>query len=171
MKKLWKAAPLALCGGVVILYAATLSALTQEQTFDVSVSIPTLDFHVLPVDPQLLIRQQDFEWDVSRKVLRPLNAQFDVKSSAGAVNAYLDSEPVMQSASNTFGLTVRFNNKTLTILAKGAVQVLGEQEAHAGKRVTLEILPIPPATGYVPGLYYGSVRMIFDAVFEAGADA
>ena len=169
MNKLLKAVLFPTCVGVLALYGANISALTERQTFEVSVSIPTVDFHVLPVNPQLLIQQQELEWDVSRKDLRPLVTYFDVRSSASAVNAYLETVPVMDNGNSTFGLTVRFNGKTLSPLTIGAVEVLDEREANIGKRVRLEIIPIRPGSGYNPGIYYGNVRMIFDAVIGAGA--
>ncbi|WP_268946205.1 hypothetical protein [Pseudomonas gessardii] len=37
-------------------------------------------------------------------------------------------------------------------------------EARAGKRVLLEIAAVEPPDGYVPGDYFGSVHLIFDAL-------
>ncbi|OIN53179.1 hypothetical protein BFL40_12090 [Pseudomonas costantinii] len=156
------------CIGLIALYSVTTRALTERQTFEVFVRVPTVDFHVLPVEPQLLTHQQTLEWDVSRRVLRPLIAYFDVRSSAGAVNAHLAAAPVMAGATSNFGLEVRFNGNTLAPTVTRAVEVLNEREAGVGKRVTLEILPIPPTNGYSPGLYYGNVKIVFDAVISEG---
>jgi hypothetical protein len=150
--------------GTSVLYGTDVSALVERQIFEVSVSIPTNDFHVLPVDPQLLTRQQVLEWDASRGGLRPLVANFDVRNSAGAVRAYLDAAPVMSNGSNTFGLTVRFNGKALAPKAVSAVEVLSERAGNSGARVSMEVVPERPEGGYLPGTYYGNVRMIFDAV-------
>jgi hypothetical protein len=44
-------------------------------------------------------------------------------------------------------------------------EVISMAEAALGKRVLLEINPVPPADGvYKPGSYFGSVNMIFNAV-------
>ena len=38
-------------------------------------------------------------------------------------------------------------------------------EAAPGKRVLLEIAPVPPVDGvYKPGSYFGSVNLLFNAV-------
>ena len=62
-----------------------------------------------------------------------------------------------------------------TLNAKGSglvftpVQVVSMADAIAGKRVVLEIVPVPPADGvYKPGNYFGNVNMIFNAVMPGG---
>lgn len=43
---------------VLVLSMSQLEAAVERETFEVSVTIPTADFYVLPVDPQLVQREQ-----------------------------------------------------------------------------------------------------------------
>jgi hypothetical protein len=60
-------------------------------------------------------------------------------------------------------LRVLFNEK---LLSEGeSREVVSLVDAAQGKRVLLEVLPVPPADGvYKPGNYFGSVNMVFNAV-------
>ncbi|MNF09987.1 hypothetical protein D3C80_2107970 [compost metagenome] len=56
-----------------------------------------------------------------------------------------------------------FNGKLLS--EQQSSEVVSLSDAASGKRVLLEILPMPPADGvYKPGNYFGNVNMIFNAV-------
>ena len=56
-----------------------------------------------------------------------------------------------------------FNGTLLSELESS--EVVSMTEAAPGKRVLLEIVPMPPVDGvYKPGNYFGSVNMIFNAV-------
>ncbi|WP_395606895.1 CS1 type fimbrial major subunit [Pseudomonas sp. B22129] len=164
MDRLFKWVLLCATVGALTLCSMSVFAAVERKRFDLSVSIPTVDFHVLPVNPQVLTHEQVLEWDVRRNDLRPLVADFDVKNSAGAISAYLDSAPTMSNGSATFSLNVRFNGVDLLVQRNNIRTVVTEPAARIGARVPLEIQPVRPANGYEAGTYYGNVRMIFDAV-------
>lgn len=136
-------------------------AAREEHTFEVSVSIPTLDFYVLPVDPGFLEREQRMNWDLGREFLHPLRASFDVRSESGPITARLGHDSVLSSANNLIALNVIFNGHLLNL---SDTVVVPAGEARSGSRVPLRIEAIKPQDGFKAGEYYGSVQIIFDAL-------
>ncbi|MCU1782496.1 fimbrial protein [Pseudomonas sp. 13B_2.1_Bac1] len=137
-------------------------AIREEHVFDVSVTIPTSDFYVLPITPGFLEREQQLVWDLVPGRLRPLREHFDVKSSAGGINARLGALPTLFNGGRTYiDLNVTFNGQVLSL---DDTLVVPQAEASQGKRVLLDISAVEPADGYTPGEYYGSVELLFDAV-------
>lgn len=152
--------------GLMLLIGLLLSspavAIREVQVFDVSVTIPTQDFFVLPVNPGFLEREQQMIWDLVPGRLRPLREHFDVKSSAGAINARLGALPQLFNGGRTYiDLSVSFNGQ---VLGLDDTLVVPHAEARQGKRVLLDISAVEPPDGFTPGEYYGSVELLFDAV-------
>ena len=56
---------------------------------------------------------------------------------------------------------MKFNDVELSL---DSTQVVSANDARPGRQVRLEIAAIKPADEYVPGDYYGTVHMVFDAV-------
>ncbi|CAI8984486.1 CS1 type fimbrial major subunit [Pseudomonas neuropathica] len=140
-------------------------AAREVQTFDVFVTIPTLGFYVIPADPGWIHREQQLPWNLSASTLGGLRKYFDVKNEAGAIEARLEGRPYLSNgfAAHDIGLQVLFNGTALSELQSS--EVVSLSDAAPGKRVLLEILPMPPADGvYKPGSYFGSVNLIFNAV-------
>lgn len=164
MNRLFKWVLLCTTVGALILSSMSVLAAVERKRFDISVSIPTVDFQVLPVDPQVLTHQQVLEWDPRRGELRPLVVDFDVKNSAGAISAYLDSTATMSNGIDIFGLNVWFNGVELLVQRNNIRTVVAGPGARTGSRVPLEIRPVRPRNGYEAGAYYGNVRVIFDVV-------
>ena len=140
-------------------------AAREEQIFEVTVSIPTADFYVLPVDSRFLEHEQIMGWDLSRGTLQPLRALFDVRNVSGGITARLGHEPQISSANDLIDLSVTFNNHLLTLTD---TVVVFESEAKPGVRVPLTIDAIKPRDGFRPGDYYGNVSIIFDAQMPGG---
>lgn len=136
-------------------------AAREEHTFEVSVSIPTLDFYVLPVDPGFLEREQRMNWDLGREFLHPLRASFDVRNASGGIAARLGHEPALSNGRDEIELSVILNNHPLTPIN---TVIVPESEARNGSRVPLQIEAIKPQDGFKAGEYYGSVQIIFDAL-------
>jgi hypothetical protein len=136
-------------------------AIREEQVFDVSVTIPTSDFYVLPINPGFLEREQKMSWNLVAQTLKPLREHFDVKNSAGGIVARLGELPVLSNGRRLILLNVTFNGEWLNLVD---TVVVPADQARAGKRVVLEIAAVEPADGYVPGDYFGSVHLIFDAL-------
>lgn len=151
----------ALALGGLMLVSGTVLAIREEQTFHVSVSIPTSDFYVLPVNPVFLEREQTMAWNTVTAELSPLREHFDVKNASGAISARLAAEPYLFNGRERIDLEVRFNRQMLSLLT---TPVVAQEEARIGQRVPLEIAALKPLEGYTPGQYYGTVQIMFDAV-------
>lgn len=125
------------------------------------VNIPSANFHVLPVDPNLVLREQRLPYNPSIEELNPLRALYDVKNANGAIGARLGELAYLTDGRERIDLRVTFNNVELNLQSR---QVVSASEAGAGKVVNLEIAAIKPADGYWPGRYHGTVHMVFDAI-------
>jgi hypothetical protein len=136
-------------------------AAVERETFEVSVTIPTADFYVLPVDPLLVQQEQVMPYNPVSSELTPLRAQFDVKNVGGGIAARLDGEPFLYNGTRRIDLRVRFNAVELGL---APTEVVTSSDARPGKRVALEIAAIKPDDDYQPGRYYGTVHMVFDAI-------
>lgn len=138
-------------------------AIRISETFDVSVSIPSPRFYVIPTDPDWIHLEQRLPWNPVTETLSPLRKHFDVKNDTGAITARLSFEPYLSNGkdSDHIPLTVTFNQKRLTL---DADEVVSELDGKAGKRVNLEIAALKPDDGFKPGDYYGSVHLVFEAI-------
>ena len=138
-------------------------AVMERETFEVSVTIPTADFYVLPADPNWIGREQKLAWNLTAQELSPLRKQFDVKNSNGQITARLSEVPYLSNGRevDNIALDVQFNRVKLTV---EDAPVISEMDGKTGKRVELLIAAIKPDDGYKPGEYYGSVHMIFEAL-------
>lgn len=149
-----------------LLLACTCAhAAREEHEFEVSVSIPTSRFHVLPADPGWLSREQRLQWSLLNSTLGGLRKDFDVKNEGGAIEARLDGEAVLSNGDDRhdINLQVLFNGKELKV--GQAIEVVSSADGRQGKRVLLEITPQLPSDGvYKPGKYFGNVNMMFNAV-------
>ncbi|WP_053146805.1 CS1 type fimbrial major subunit [Pseudomonas sp. Pf153] len=133
----------------------------ERETFELHVTIPTIDFYVLPLDPQLVQREQRLPFSSITSELSPLRAVYEVKNSNGAIGARLGEEAYLSNGRDRIDLRVKFNNVELTL---DSTQVVTALEARPGRQVPLEIAAIKPGDGYRTGDYYGTVHMVFDAV-------
>lgn len=132
----------------------------ERETFEVYVTIPTADFHVLPLDPQLVQREQRLPFNTITGRLSPLRATYEVKNSNGAIGARLSEEAYLSNGRERIDLRVSFNNVELSLDSN---QVVSAIEARPGRQVPLEIAAIKSDDEYKPGDYYGTVHMVFDA--------
>lgn len=149
----------------VVLGSATAFAVIEKHTFEVSVTIPTSAFYVLPADPNWIHHEQRLPWNLVTSTLGSLRKSFDVKNEAGSIEARLEGRPYLSNgidADNIY-LTVMFNGTVLSDIE--TKEVVSVADGMSGKRVLLEIVPSPPSGGvYKSGDYFGSVNMIFNAV-------
>lgn len=147
----------------LLLDSIYIFAITERETFEVSVTIPSADFYVLPVEHEWLGREQKLDWNPTTEELSRLRKSFDVKSSNGGIVARLSSEPYLSNGRDVdnIALDVSFNRAKLTL---DDAEVVSELDGKTGRRVWLEIAAVKPQEGYKPGEYYGSVHMIFEAV-------
>lgn len=148
-----------------VLGSAAAFAAIERQTFEVSVTVPTLAFYVLPADPDWIHREQRLPWNLVTSTLGSLRKSFDVKNEAGSIEARLEGRPYLSNGTDAHDIALRvmFNGRLLSELESS--EVVSQEDAALGKRVLLEIAPVPPLDGvYKSGDYFGSVNMMFNAV-------
>ncbi|MBD9439348.1 CS1 type fimbrial major subunit [Pseudomonas sp. PDM04] len=135
-----------------------------RHSINIVASVPTNVFYVLPVDPDLIVKDQRLSYDPFSDQLSTLRAQFDTKNSNGSIAAMLENDAYLSNGvpAQNIPLVVKFNGVTLTSTAP--VEVLTDAESTPGKRVELSAAPTKPASGYVTGDYTGTVALRFDAV-------
>lgn len=156
--------------GVSLSLAEPAFAAQEKLTFEVSVDIPTLEFYVIPSEPDWIHLQQHLPWRVHDATLGGLSKNFDVKADSSAIEARLENFAILSSgpgAGDYISLRVTFNGVELSHDPLPR-QVVSREEAVVGKRVRLEIEPRPQAEGYKPGDYYGSVNIMFNVAAPAG---
>jgi hypothetical protein len=148
----------------LMLASPSLLAITERETFEVSVTIPTAEFFVLPSESDWIHLEQALPFNPQSGQFTPLRKHFDVKNSNGGIAARIVVEPYLSNGhdSDNIPLLVTFNHRRLTV---NADLVVSELDARPGKRVGLEVAAAQaPEGGYRPGSYYGSVHMIFEAL-------
>jgi hypothetical protein len=163
--KMFKKLTIVLSLAGVVLASASAFAAIEKHRFEVSVTVPTLAFYVLPADPDWIHREQRLPWNLVTSTLGSLRKSFDVKNEAGPIEARLEGRPYLSNgiAADDIALRVMFNGRVLNELEPS--EVVSLDDAALGKRVLLEIVPVPPLDGaYKPGNYVGSVNMMFNAV-------
>lgn len=151
----------AMVGAALLLVSSLAWGIREEQEFHVSVTIPTNAFYVLPVNSGFLEQEQVMHWNPVTAQLRSLREPFDVKNVSGGVSARLAAMPYLFNGRERIELNVRFNRELLSLLD---TPVVNDEQARAGQRVQLEIEAVKPADGYVPGSYFGTVHLMFEAV-------
>ena len=139
------------------------NAVTERETFEVSVSIPSAAFYVIPSEPNWIHQEQILPYNPVSGRFAPLRKDFDVKNVNGGINARMLFEPYLSNGRDVdnIPLTVTFNRQRLGLNAE---QIITEMDGPAGRRAGLEIAAEVPVEGYRPGSYYGSVHLIFEAV-------
>lgn len=157
----------AIINATLMLFMTSVStgalAIRISETFEVSVSIPTAAFYVIPSDPDWMHLEQRLHWNSVTEELSPIRKHFDVKNENGAIAARLSFEPYLSNGRDTdnIPLVVSFNSKRLTVDAHEAVS---EIDGKSGKRVNLEIAAVKPGEGFKPGEYRGNVHLVFEAI-------
>ncbi|UST68273.1 CS1 type fimbrial major subunit [Pseudomonas moraviensis] len=157
------------CTAAALLAATALScvgawAAREEHTFEVSLTIPSRPFYIIPAEPDWIHRPQRLEWDYQRSTLSGLMRNFDVHHDSSAIEARLAYDSYLENGrpGEVIDLRVSFNDVELSSHVTPR-QVLSEEEAAGGKRVALKIDPIEPEGGYRSGDYYGNVVLMFNA--------
>lgn len=162
MIKQWTRA--ALMGGLISMSSSGFAA-REEHEFEVSATIPTLGFYVIPTETDWIHREQTLPWNVNNSTLGSLRRNFDVRHDSSAIEARLEIVPYLtrDTDAQKIALKVSFNGVVLDNYPF-ARQVVSASDAMRGARVPLVIEPELPSTGYKPGTYYGNVVLVFSAV-------
>jgi hypothetical protein len=150
--------------GVLMTISSLGFAAREEHIFEVSASIPTLSFYVIPTEPEWIHREQILPWSIDNAKLGSLRRHFDVRHDSSAIEARLETVPFLSNGtdSQNIALRVTFNGTELDNQPSPR-QVVSASDAMRGARVPLVIEPQKPATGYKPGTYYGNVVLVFSA--------
>ncbi|CRL99625.1 MULTISPECIES: CS1 type fimbrial major subunit [Pseudomonas] len=149
------------CAALAVACLQPLQAAVERETFEVFAEIPSQDFYVLPMDPQLVHRENPLHYNPVSSELSPLRAEYEVKNIGGSIEARLEQMPSLSNGTDRIDLQVRFNNQPLGLTS---VEVVSAAEAKPGRRVALDIRAIKPDDDYRAGHYFGTVQMVFDAI-------
>lgn len=154
LKKLAFAAPL-----TVLAMSASMAFSATEAKHSISIvaHVPADDFYAVPVDADLVNKDQDMSFNPGTNSMREVNGHFDVLHTAGKVNARLEGVPKLIGGSKTIDLKVELNGKTLTTTSQ---EVVGETESNTRYRAPFKI----SATGAKPaaGDYTGVVMLVVE---------
>lgn len=136
-----------------------------EHQVQLIATVPADTFYVVPSDTGWIGTKQQMEWQQSGSTgdLKALDKDFDVKHTAGSINAHLtDGSAYLFNGTDQVDLKVTFAG---TELNETSQPVVSEDDAKAGKRVKLNIKAVKPTGAeYKPGSYSGIVNMTFDAI-------
>ncbi|MEI4522054.1 CS1 type fimbrial major subunit [Pseudomonas sp. CCNWLW23] len=134
---------------------------TELLYFEVSVSLPSRSFYIVPSDPSWIHNAQILPWNPATSSLGSLRKHFDVLHSANGIEARLETPAYISDGKSNIDLKVTLNRVDLSHV--NAKEVVPASDATKGSRVLLEITPQEPTGGYKPGDYAGNVLLIFDA--------
>ena len=139
-------------------------AARAEHTFEVSLTIPSRPFYIIPSEPGWIHQPQRLDWNHASATMGGLRKYFDVRHDTSAIEARLDRAPYLSNGrpSEDIALRVSFNGVELSHDIRPR-QVVTQAEAAVGTRALLEIQPVKPAGGYKPGDYDGNVMVLFNA--------
>lgn len=152
----------AVFGGV-----AAHAADSQSYTINLTATVPSDSFQVIPVDAGWIDQTQDMGYDIATNRLRVFEKQFQFRNTAGAIQATLtgnlstDGKPQLSNGTDVIPLAVSFNN---VALSQTATTVVGAASAQAGGRTALKIEQADNKALDVNGSFSGSVSMIFEPV-------
>ncbi|NSX10921.1 fimbrial assembly protein [Pseudomonas lini] len=155
-KKIVFSAPLA----VLALSSSMAFAATEaKHSINLIAHVPSADFYAVPVDSDLVNKDQDMSYNPSTGAMRTVDGHFDVLHTAGNVHARLEVAPKLYSGNKSIDLKVELNGKTLTTTSQ---EVVGKEESNTRYRAPFKI----SATGtkFDAGDYTGVVLLSIDAV-------
>lgn len=137
----------------------------QTYTINLTATVPSDSFQVIPVDAGWIDQTQDIGYDIATSKLQVFEKQFQYKNTAGGIQATLtgnlsaDGKPQLSNGTDIIPLAVSFNN---IALSKTAATVVTTDAAKAGGRTTLKITQDDDNALTVNGSFSGSVAMIFE---------
>ena len=155
-KKITAAIPLA-----VLAFTSSAAFAAGEASHSISIvgHVPTNGFYVVPVDPDLVNKDQRMDFRPSTGTMDEVTGFFDVRNNNGSVHASVLTAPKLLAGAESIDLKVEINGKELTTTPQ---MVVGEAESDVNYRAPLRISA--KGTTFAPGDYTGVVAMMFDAV-------
>ncbi|WP_213938403.1 CS1 type fimbrial major subunit [Pseudomonas sp. dw_612] len=155
-KKMTFAAPLAL---LALTSSMAFAAGEAKHSISLVAHVPTNGFYVVPVDPDLVAKDQRMDFQPTTGQMAEVNGFFDMRNNNGSVHASFVTPPKLLSGASTIDLKVEINGLELTTTPQ---MVAGETESNVNYRAPLRISA--KGTTFAPGDYTGDVALIFDAV-------
>ena len=158
-KKITMAAPLI----GLALSSSVFAAGESRHAINIVAHVPTNGFYVVPVDPDLVNKDQRMDHNPNTGKMDEVTGFFDMRNNNGSVHASVVTPPKLFSGSNAIDLKVEINGKELTTTPQ---MVVGEAESDVNFRAPLRISA--KGATFVAGDYTGQVAMMFDAVTPVG---
>ena len=155
-KKIAMTAPLAV---LALSSSMVFAAGEARHSISLVATVPTNGFYVMPVDPDLVSKDQDMSPSNGSINLSPVTGFFDVRNNNGSIHASLEGPARLYGGANTIDLTVAINGVALDTTPK---MVVGEQESDLNFRAPLRISAV--GVDHAPGDYTGAVAIVWDAV-------
>lgn len=155
----------AVFGGV-----AAYAADGQSYTINLTATVPSDSFQVIPVDAGWINQTQDMGYDIATSKLSVFEKPFQYKNTDGGIQATLtgnlssDGKSQLSNGTDVIPLAVSFNS---VALSKTATTVVEATAAKAGGRTALKIAQADDKALDVNGSFTGSVSMIFEPVVAA----
>lgn len=164
---------------VVLISCATLGSIAahaaeeQRYSIDLTATIPTESFQVIPVKSGWVNQTQEMVYDLGTKKLQYFTKQFQYKNTSGGIQATLTNTDstgtaILSNGTDTIPLAVTFNGITLS---NRAATVVDATDAKTGGRANLRITQKTDTPLTVTGDFRGQVAMVFEPVVEAPAGA
>jgi hypothetical protein len=160
LKKLSMTAPLAI---LALTSSVAFAAGEARHSINIVAHVPSNGFYVMPVNPELINRDQRMDHNPATGKMDEVSGFFDMRNNNGSVHASVATAPKLLSGANSIDLKVEVNGKELTTTPQ---MVVGETESNANYRAALRISA--KGATFAPGDYTGVVAMMFDAVMPVG---
>lgn len=155
LKKLAFAAPL-----TVLAMSASIAFAATEAKHSISLvaHVPADDFYAVPVDADLVNKDQDMSYNPGIDAMKTVDGHFDVLHTAGKVNARLEGVPKLIAGSKTIDLKVELNGKTLNTTSQ---EVVGDTDSNTRYRAPFKISAITSGKPDA-GEYTGVVMLVVE---------
>ncbi|WP_272671846.1 CS1 type fimbrial major subunit [Providencia sp. PROV104] len=136
----------------------------QRYTIELSATIPSEAFQVIPVESGWINQTQEMSYDLGTSKLQAFSKQFQYKNTSGGIQATLintdsNGDPILSNGSDTIPLAVTFNGVKLS---NEAATVVAADQAKAGGRTNLRITQKTDNALNVTGSFTGQVAMVFE---------
>lgn len=154
-KKIAFAAPLA----VLALSSSMAFAATEARhSISLKATVNSDDFYAVPVDFDLVNKDQDMSYNPGIDAMKTVDGHFDVLHTAGKVNARLEGVPKLIAGSKTIDLKVELNGKTLNTTSQ---EVVGDTDSNTRYRAPFKISAVTSGKPDA-GDYTGVVMLVVE---------
>ena len=159
---MFKKLALSIPAAALLLSSSMVMADANQERINIQLKadIPTSTFHVRPPASEDFTKEQVLQWDINKKELMAWKNRLEVLNTDKGIQAKLDVPPVLIDGAEKIALTVKVNG--IDVSATQAIKVVDDADANSPHQVEFVITPVKPTDNYKPGLYTGSVSLIFE---------